>query len=263
MTEVGLSLLKVAASVVLLALVLAIAAQCPAFKRLPAELRRKFIHVSLGSYCLLFPLLFSHTWEVLLASGLGIGVFALARGCMRSTLGAGLHTVQRASYGEVYFALSVALLFALSDHAPEALGSAAAYALPLAILTFSDAAAALVGARFGRTLFKTPDGCKSWEGVGAFIITAWLVTYAALALFTGLSGAEIGFLSLTIAVVGAAIEAISTRGLDNLAIPVGVYVVLAVILSGGFDWVLTAAFAATAVVTLASLAAPVTAGRPR
>ena len=39
----------------------------------------------------------------------------LARGTMRQSLGQGLHSVERTSYGELLFAVSVALLFWLKD----------------------------------------------------------------------------------------------------------------------------------------------------
>lgn len=255
MTDVFLSLLKIVASIGLLAVALALAARWAPIAQAHAEVRRKLIHVSLGAYCLLLPAIFAHVWEVWLACALAIGMFALARGRLRSTLGCGLHAVDRASHGEIYFAFAVALLFALRGGAPEALG-VASYVLPLAILTISDAAAALVGCRFGRLRFASGDGTKSWEGVLACAVSAWLVSFATLALLTDLDPAKIGALSVAVAAVGAAVEAMSTRGADNLLLPLALYLVLSLVLRDGFDWMLIAASTTAAVVALASLAAP-------
>jgi dolichol kinase len=252
MTELLPSLAKVTASLALLVLTLGLAAW--GMRRFPAELRRKFIHVSLGLYCLTFPLLFSQLWEILLCCALAVGVFSLTRGRLRTGLGAGLHAVERESHGEMHFALAVATLFSLRTSAPESLGQIAAYVLPLAVLTISDAAAALVGGRFGHLRFRVGDGRKSVEGVVAFAVSAWLVSACALTLLTELHAAHIVFLSVAVACVGAAIEAASTRGWDNLFVPVGVHALLAALLNNGFDAALTATFTAAALLTLAALA---------
>ena len=255
MTDVILSLLKVAASIGLLAIVLALVARWAPIARAHAEIRRKLIHVSLGAYCLLLPVIFDHTWEVWLACALTVGVFTLARSRLRATLGCGLHAVQRASHGEIYFALAVALLFALRGSAPETL-DLAAYVLPLAVLTISDAAAALVGCRFGRLRFSVGVGSKSWEGVLAFAGSALLVSFATLTLLTDLDPTQAGALSAAAAAVGAAVEAASTRGLDNLLLPVALHVVVILALRDGFDWILIASSTIAAATALALLAAP-------
>jgi len=255
LTDVLLSLLKIVASIGLLGVVLALAARWAPIARAPAEIRRKFIHVSLGAYCLLLPVIFEDAWEVWLACALTVGVFMLARGRLRATLGCGLHAVGRESLGEVYFACAVALLFALRDSAPAALGGAA-YVLPLAVLTISDTAAALVGRRFGRLRFAVGDGSKSWEGVLAFSVSAWLVSFAALTLLTALDPVRTGALSLAAAAVGAAVEAASTRGADNLLLPIALYGVTSLVLEHGFDWILIATSIMAAAIVLALLAAP-------
>ncbi len=254
MNEVALSLATIAASLAMLVGVLYIVAHGA---RLHPEVRRKIVHVSLGLYCLSFPLIFSHAWEVALTCALAIGVFALARGALRGTLGAGLHSVSRCSYGEVYFSISVAALFALYDLAAPHMLGAAFYVLPLAILTVSDAAAAIVGQRFGRRRFRIWGASKSWEGVAAFAVTAWLLSCLCLTLLTDLGTAEIGRLALAVTAASAAIEAMSSRGLDNLFIPLGAYLVLTNVASGGaIDLTLAFAIAATALLALACLATP-------
>jgi dolichol kinase len=232
--EAVASLARIAGSVALLAVVLWGVARLGRLARLDAELCRKLIHVSLGLYCLSFPWVFEEAWEVAATCALAAGLFALARGAMRRSLGEGLHRVGRSSYGELLFAASVALLFWLmnghyimveeQDKPP--LG-AVLYVLPLLILTLSDAASALVGSAYGRQRFRVEEGDKSWEGVVAFAVTAWLAAMICLLLLTSIGRAEVILLALIVAVWGALIEASSWRGLDNLFIPLGIYFLVA------------------------------------
>ena len=110
-----LSVLKIAGSVALLALVLWGVSRLARIAKLDAELSRKLIHISLGLYALGFPYVFTQTWEVAVTCALAVAMFMLARGLMRDSLGTGLHSVSRTSYGELLFAISVALLFWLKD----------------------------------------------------------------------------------------------------------------------------------------------------
>ena len=253
MSDFLISLAKVGFAVGSLAVVLAVVSQWSRARLVTPELARKAIHVSLGLSCLVFPILFSHAWEGVLTCVLAIGVFALARGSLYVSLGAGLHRVKRRSHGEVYFAVSVGALFVLRDAAPNALG-AAAFVLPVLVLTISDAAAALVGAHFGRRRFVVGESTKSWEGVAAFVATAFALSQFTLAIFSGLEPQQIALLSLMVALAAAAIEALSTRGLDNLFIPLGLFVALCATTVGGFDAPLALAIAAAAASVLAMLA---------
>ncbi len=233
--EIWLALGRVAGSVVLLVGVLWGVSRLAKATALPAELGRKLVHISLGLYCLTFPWVFSAAWEVALMCALSVGVFALARSTMRGKLGEGLHGVERVSFGEIFFAVSVALLFWLADghfilsSGSQANGSSGTllYVLPIAILTLCDAASALVGVRYGRQTFVVEEGLKSVEGVVAFALTAWLVSMIALLLLSDVGRSEVILLAFIVAVFGALLEAASWRGLDNLFIPMGLYFLLA------------------------------------
>src|SRR4051812_50211453 len=92
--------------------------------RASPELLRKLLHVGMGAVILSFPWLFHRAWPVLLLSALFVLIFlarkvlarpALARARGVSSVGTSLAEVLdgvgRASYGEIYFAVSVAVLF--------------------------------------------------------------------------------------------------------------------------------------------------------
>lgn len=237
--EIALSLARIFGSVALLAGVLFVTSRLAKAAKLDPELSRKLVHISLGLYCLTFPWIFDSAFEVAATCGLACGVFLLARGAFRARLGAGLHGVQRQSWGEVLFAASVALLFWLKDgtYINEAQGEASPgpilYVLPILILTLCDAASALVGSRYGQTRFRIEEGLKSVEGVVAFAITAWLASLIALLLLTDIGRGEVVLLAFIAAVFGSLLEAASWRGLDNLFIPLGLYFLLANLLHLG------------------------------
>ena len=225
---------KIAGSVILLALVLWGVSRLAKIAKLDPEIGRKLVHISLGLYCLTFPYVFSSAWEVFATCGLAVGVFLLARGTMRQSLGGGLHAVKRTSYGELLFAVSVALLFWLKDghfvsvsmHHKAQIGPVL-YMLPILILTLCDAASAVVGSRYGKRKFVIEEGAKSVEGVVVFAVTAWLLSLIVLLLLTDIGRSEIVLLAFIAAAFGALLEAASWRGLDNLFIPLGLYFLLA------------------------------------
>lgn len=225
---------KIAGSVVLLALVLWGVSRLTKIAKLDPEIGRKLVHISLGLYCLTFPYVFEEAWEVGATCALAAGVFLLARGTMKTSLGASLHSVQRTSYGELLFAVSVALLFwlkeghfiAAAQNKPLPAGPVL-YILPILILTLCDAASAIVGSRYGRRVFQVEEGKKSIEGVVVFFMTAWLISLIAILLLTDIGRSEAILLAFITAAFGALLEAASWRGLDNLFIPLGLYFLLA------------------------------------
>ncbi len=224
---------KIAGSVVLLAVVLWGVSKIARIAKLDPEIGRKLVHISLGLYCLTFPYIFTAVWEVAATCGLAVVIFLLARGAMRKSLGAGLHAVERTSYGELLFAVSVALLFWLKDghfvslalhHKPPV--GPVLYMLPILILTLCDAASAVVGSRYGKKTFSIEEGSKSVEGVIVFAVTAWLLALIVILLMTDIGRGEAVLLAFITAAFGALLEAASWRGLDNLFIPLGLYFLL-------------------------------------
>ena len=188
---------KIAGSVILLALVLWGVSKLAKIAKLDPEIGRKLVHISLGLYCLTFPYVFGAVWEVVATCGLAVLVFLLARGTMRESLGGGLHAVKRVSYGELLFAVSVALLFWLKDghfvslalhHKPPV--GPVLYMLPILILTLCDAASAVVGSRYGKQKFQIEEGSKSVEGVVVFAVTAWLLSLIVILLMTDIGRSE-------------------------------------------------------------------------
>lgn len=190
--------------------------------RFSTEVLRKSIHIGLGLVCLGLPWLFDGPSGVVL---LLIGVMGLFVGIrlnpvLGSRLGAGLHGVERDSLGDVFFAISVFLLFLYARHNP------ALYLLPLLTLALSDAGAALVGVHLGKHRFSVPSGVKSWEGTLFFCMLTVLLGIVILSALTSLALPAIICIALLLGIVGCMVEAASWHGFDNLLVPMGLYLLL-------------------------------------
>lgn len=182
---------------------------------------RKMVHIGLGLTTLSFPWLFSETWPVWLMCGISIiTLLGLRHKKFKNNLGQALHSVERTSYGEICFPISVAILFHLSHTMP------VFYIVPLLVLTLADAFAAIVGVRYGKSHYDAAEGIKSIEGSTFFFITAFLCIQIPLLLMSDYANGHIILVALFIALLITLSEAASWQGLDNLFIPLGSYMVL-------------------------------------
>lgn len=179
---------------------------------LSAEGSRKLVHIGMGCVCMSFPWLFDGPLPVLVLAAIAMAGLLAVRAIpsLQANFGCVLHGVARRSYGEFAFIGGVATAFWLAH------GDAFSYVIPVAVLTFADSLAAIVGTRFGAHRFATPDGTKSLEGSAAFLVAATACVAVPLAL-AGRPGA----LLVALVTAGALmlIEASAWAGLDNFAIP--------------------------------------------
>lgn len=177
---------------------------------------RKLLHIGMGLYTLALPWLFADAWPVVAMGSVMIALLLALRWSLwlRQQFGSVLGDVARQSHGELYFALGVIALFVWAK------GDPVSYVAAMLVLTFADAAAALVGKRWGaHHLF----GTKSLEGSLAFLLVALLCLALPLALLASLEISFAVLLALTIAVLLTGLEAVAARGLDNLLLPLATY----------------------------------------
>lgn len=185
---------------------------------LDPEVRRKAMHVAAGLAAIALPYAFSERWPVWAVLWLSLALLLVLRHPrFASGIAAPIHAVARRSWGEIFLVLAVGFVFLRSEGAP------ILYVLPLAVVTLSDAAAALAGSAYGRRIFRVADGTKSIEGVVVFFVVTWLVALVLLLLLTDVGRLESVALSFAIAVFSALVEADSWKGLDNLFVPVAVH----------------------------------------
>ncbi len=106
----------------------------------PAELSRKAVHILGGLGCLLFPFLIGSPWVVCFVSLIFSAVFYFGQ---RFKWLRSLCSVERKSKGSEFYPLAIIFIFFVSQ------GRLWLYFTSVLILTVSDAAAALVGKKFG------------------------------------------------------------------------------------------------------------------
>lgn len=186
------------------------------------EVLRKLAHVGLGLATLSFPWLFTDLWPVLLLCGMAVALLLSLRYVppLRDRFGSVVHGVARSSRGDLYFPIAAAALFVLSE------GSKILFTIPLLTLAFADATAAVIGVHYGRTHYTTSEGHKSLEGSIAFFTVAFLTTHIPLLLFTATGRAESLLIGLMFGMLVMLMEAVAWRGLDNLFIPFGGFLLL-------------------------------------
>lgn len=191
---------------------------------LNSEVQRKLVHIGTGLYALTFPWLFPDRWPVymLIAITLIVMMFLRLPTVAKFGIGSTLHGIERKSYGDILLAISIGVCFFLAQ------GNALQYVLPIAVLTLADAAAALAGTIYGTKKFQVEESHKSVEGSAVFFVITLLISVICMMLLSGLPTANILALSLMIAAFGTLVEAQSWRGFDNLFLPLGLLVFLAV-----------------------------------
>ncbi len=187
------------------------------------EWTRKLVHVGGGLICLCFPFVLKSHWVVLVL-GLtlaGLLIWTRRHGWLRS-----IHGVKRHSRGSEYYPAVVYLLFLLAATTPWR------YVASLLVLAVADAAAALVGTRWGRFKYRVEGETKSVEGSLAFFAATVLVVLATLLImrpaWESLDRPVLHYLlsATLIGMLVSCFEAVSGLGRDNLYIPLGTFLVL-------------------------------------
>lgn len=187
-----------------------------------SEATRKGVHVLMGGVTLTFPWLFDAAWPVILLGGVAGVAFVAVRTVpiLLENVGTVLHGVDRPSYGELYYAAAVVLLFVLSG------GDPILYGVPILLLGLADPVAALVGLHYGKSFYRTSEGFKTGEGSAGFFLVAFFCVHVPLLLATDTGRLESLLIAIIAGILLMLLEAIAWRGLDNLFIPIGGYALL-------------------------------------
>jgi len=196
------------------------------------EVIRKLVHISTGVLIFFAPQIFNSGIPAILLAVIFISVnfAAIEFGLLK-----GMHGTNRHSYGTVYYPLSFLILVLLCwDTIPQIIS------ISILVLGLSDAAAAIVGENLTppHVYYLTSDK-KTLEGSAAMFATTFLVVAFLLETSIGLNGTLtfnffpglprtllVGFIALAVSLFATAWEAISSKGLDNLTIPLATAFVL-------------------------------------
>ncbi|MEZ4653162.1 MAG: phosphatidate cytidylyltransferase [Candidatus Eisenbacteria bacterium] len=186
--------------------------------RISFDLSRKIIHVGVGTWIVPTVLLFERAW----AAALPPAIFVLLNlASRRLGLVRAMEEEAGDNRGTVLFPLSFVILILLFWNLE---GGRAALAAGILVLAWGDAAAALVGRRWGRHRYRVGTGWRSIEGSIAMFVLS-VVAIIAVGFWVGASPYPFPIILLA-AAVATLLEAGSRWGMDNLLVPLGTTVLL-------------------------------------
>ncbi len=182
-----------------------------------AETNRKLVHVGVGAFILLGPVLMTHRTGLAILALLFVFVnaYTLFKGQLK-----GMHSVERETFGTVLYPLSVLIVTLLFwDHLD-------VFYISLSAMIFGDALAASVGKKY--PIRKLGD--KSMGGS----LAMFFVTFLSAIVFAKLVGSRLSLSELAaISIMAGMFEASTTGGFDNLTVPLGTALYAFHLVSGG------------------------------
>lgn len=183
---------------------------------LSGEVGRKFVHITVGTFVAFWP--FFLGWDDIRL--LSLAFFTVVLISMKVGVFRAIGSVQRPTYGEIFFALSVGLLTTITH-------SKGIYAAAILQMALADGFAAIVGVRFGRdNKYHLFGRAKSWVGsITFFAISLTLLVGYSMLSDNGLAWQYV----IGTAAAATALENIAALGFDNLLVPVAVGILLAAV----------------------------------
>lgn len=186
-------------------------------ERLSFDLSRKCVHVAIGTWILPTTLLFHSRWWAAFPPAVFVLLNLLS---LRGRWTRAMDAEAGGNLGTVLFPLSFVLLLATLWDEP---GGRAAICGGLLALAWGDAAAALIGIRWGAHRYRAGPGWRSLEGSAAMFV------FSAIAVFV--AGAVHGipypwWWVFATALAATLLEASGRRGTDNLVVPLGTSLLL-------------------------------------
>ncbi|MBN3941416.1 MAG: diacylglycerol/polyprenol kinase family protein [Nostoc sp.] len=211
-TSIPVFWLQIALAAIWVLLILLIAWVVNRFANEP-EIVRKIVHIGTGNVILI-------AWWLDIPASVGITASILASAITllsyRLPILPGINSVGRQSLGTFFYSVSFGILVAWFWYLQQPQYAA----LGILVMTWGDGLAALIGQRFGTHKYKVFGAEKSWEGS----LTMMLVSYVVCSLIlVGTQGNswQTWAISLIVAVIATALEAVSFLGIDNLTVPLG------------------------------------------
>jgi len=170
-----------------------------------SEFSRKFVHITVGSFVAFWPFFLSWN-EIRLLSLSFLVVIGLSK---YFHVFRAIHSVQRPTFGELYFAAAVGLLTFVTQNEW-------IYMAALLQMSLADGFAAVMGVRYGKQSYLMFSHRKTLVGSLTFFVTS----LAILVGYSHFAGAHLSLLFVAGAAAAAAvIENFAVAGLDNLLLP--------------------------------------------
>ncbi|MEH1781654.1 diacylglycerol/polyprenol kinase family protein [Nostoc sp.] len=211
-TSIPVFWLQIALAAIWVLLILLIAWAVNRFADEP-EIVRKIVHIGTGNVILI-------AWWLDIPASVGITASILASAITllsyRLPILPGINSVGRQSLGTFFYSVSFGILVAWFWYLQQPQYAA----LGILVMTWGDGLAALIGQRFGKHKYKVFGTQKSWEGSLTMMLVSYLVSSLILVGTQGNSW-QTWTISLMVAFIATALEAVSFLGIDNLTVPLG------------------------------------------
>ena len=177
------------------------------------EISRKFVHLTVGTFVAFWPFFLS--WDTIKL--LSVAFLAVVLISKYLNIFQAIHSVQRPTWGELFFAIVVGTL-AFVTH------NKWIYAASLLQMSLADGLAAVIGVHYGkRQRYHVFGHPKSVVGT----LTFFVVSFAILLLYSAHSGTSVALTSMLGLALGATVlENFAIHGFDNLLVPLLVALVL-------------------------------------
>lgn len=170
-----------------------------------AEVTRKFIHITVASFAASWP--FYMDWkQIQLISLLLFAGIVLSRGLH---LFRSIHGVQRRTWGELFFAMSIGIAAVLA-------GNEWTFAAAMLVMGLADGMAALVGTLLNGSRYQVFGHTKSIRGTVTFYVMSSLILIGC-SLGGGYDIGLAGFIILPL--IATVFENVAVAGTDNLFVP--------------------------------------------
>jgi len=182
-------------------------------RRIHAELTRKFVHMTVGSFVAFWP--FFLTWREI--ELLSLAFFVVVALSIKFNVFRSIHAVQRNMMGELLFAMTIGFLALISQNQW-------VFMAAMLNLSLGDGMAAIIGILWGdNNQYKIFGRTKSRAGTGAFLVTSILISILYVA--AGPAHADITVLVL-VPIIATLAENVAVYGTDNLVMPLLLALVL-------------------------------------
>ena len=181
---------------------------------------RKVIHIGVGMMSWFLHLLFTSPWPFVAACGAFMVINLLD---WRYDFFKAMKSSSRSNLGTVYFPLAAAVVALVFWDQPPLMVAA------LMPLTWGDGLAPVIGAAWGKRVYRIHTSTRTLEGSAGFFVAGFVFTWLALWVMPGLPDiTPVAALlpALVIMAVTTLIEAVSIWGLDNLTVTAAAIVIL-------------------------------------
>lgn len=177
------------------------------------ELSRKFVHITVGSFVAIWPWFLS--WQEIRLLSLAFVAAVLISKALN--IFQAIHSVQRPTWGEVFFAVAVGFITLLTSNPW-------VFAVAILLMSLADGLAAVVGTRYGmKHRYLVLGSPKTLVGTLTFFVVSAIILF----IFNHKVPAELDIPTILALSFGASvIENVGVQGLDNLLVPVLAVIVL-------------------------------------